>query len=247
LQVPYIGCGVTASAIGVDKELSKLICKSNGIPLAEYTVLYKNRWKGNSEIFQKIEQNMKFPIFVKPACLGSSIGIEKVANRNQLLDAINKGFLYDNKIVVEEEIKDIRELTISIMGKGENLIFSEIGEFNRDGVDYFSIEAKYDLDCKEGIVPANVDIEIEKQIKEYARRLFTKLCINGVIRIDFFLKDKSLYFNELNTIPGFEENGTFAKIWEKKGYTFDKFFDQIVKLGMEKHINRYTLNYDYCI
>jgi len=247
LQIPYIGCGIAASSIGVDKELSKIICKSNGIPVIDYMVLYKNQLKSGVLKYEEMLKEFEYPVFIKPACSGSSIGIEKVKTQNELQEAINKAFKYDNKIIVEQEIKDIRELTISIMGEGENIIYSEIGEFNREGVDYFTLQAKYDVDSKEGIVPAKLELDVENQLKEYAKVIFSKLCISGLIRIDFFLKDKTIYFNEVNTMPGFEVNGTFLKIWDKKGYTFNEFFDQIVELGMKKHMNRYTLNYDYCI
>ena len=247
LKTPYIGSGILASTVGVDKEITKSICIANKIPVVDYTTLCKYDWCKSETVKEELLNNLEFPVFIKPAHLGSSIGIGKAENIKEIDELIKKGFEYDDKIIFESGMKEVREITISVMGNCSNIILSELGEFNREGVDYFDFKAKYGTECKEGMVPANIPKKEATLIKEYSKLIFEKLGASGFIRLDYFYSDGKIVLNEVNTIPGLEQDGTFGKIWERVGYNFNSFFDKIVEFGMERYAQKSDLNYEYYI
>ncbi len=230
-NAPFIGPSVLGSAIGMDKDVSKRLLKEAGIPIAKFLVCKSD--KKNNISFDKIKKNLGLPFFIKPANLGSSIGISKVKNENEFDKAVKKAFSYDNKIIVEEFIKG-KEIECSVLGN-ENPIASIPGEIIPSH-DFYSYEAKY-LDKNGAImaVPANISVSITKKIQELASKTFKTLCCEGMGRVDFFLTEKNeIFVNEINTIPGFTSISMYPKLWEASGISYPKLIDRLIELAIDR-------------
>lgn len=236
MKIPYIGCGVLASALSIDKEATKLVCKAKGIPVAEYLTIHKHSWESNKEnILKEINRKFNLPIYVKPARLGSSIGVREIFDLNLLEESIQKCLEFDNKILIEEAICNPREITVGVNGVQNDVMLSELGEFNNYKEEFFDFEAKYGANSRKGIIPAKVDLNIAEQIRKYSRTIFESFELSGFARLDFFLCNDKVYLNEINTIPGLETHGTFIRIWKSMGITPDKFFDMLIERGFERY------------
>jgi D-alanine-D-alanine ligase len=225
LDKPYIGAGVLGSAIGMDKDVQKRLLRQVGITVAAYQIIRE----GDKA------QVTNFPVFVKPANLGSSVGVTKCHDKNELKKAIKLAFGYDTKVLIEEEVKG-RELEVAILGN-ENPAASVPGEVIPKGKhEFYDYEAKYvDEKGAELIIPAKLpDIKV-KEIQTLAIKTFRVLECSGMARVDMFLKpDGVIVINEINTLPGFTDISMYPKLWEISGLPYPKLLDRLIKLAWEK-------------
>jgi D-alanine-D-alanine ligase len=247
IGLPYVGAGVLSSAVGMDKIIMKDIFKSNGIPVVDYTYYYRSSWRTNKEaVLKDIESKITYPLFVKPANLGSSIGISKVKSNTDLESAIELAFSYDRKIIIEKAVEDPREINCAVMGYEDELEVSlceeplgwkEILSFDDKYVKQNSKTTKGD---KNKNIPANLSVELRTKIENYAKLAFKSIDCRGNARIDFLVKEEDVYVNEINTMPG----SIAFYLWEGRGYSFkeliSKMIDIAIKAQKDKEVNMYT-------
>ncbi|HEX4641794.1 MAG TPA: D-alanine--D-alanine ligase family protein, partial [Chthoniobacterales bacterium] len=221
-DVPYVGCGVLASAIAMDKEMAKRVARDAGIPIVPYLSLKHERWKKDQRATaDKIQRELGYPVFVKPANLGSSVGVHKVATADGLGAALEDAFRYDVKVLVETAV-DAREIELAVLENAEpgaEPLVSVPGEINPTH-EFYSYEAKYlDENGAELIIPAKLDAKQTKDVQQIGQRVFSAIECEGMARVDL-LMDRStgkFYVNELNTIPGFTSISMYPKLWEASG------------------------------
>jgi D-alanine-D-alanine ligase len=238
-NVPYVGCGVLASACGMDKVTMKFLFQQAGLPLCRWMWFLRRDYENapNAAI-ERIKNEIGFPCFVKPANLGSSVGISRADNEESLRAAIELACRYDRKIIVEEGL-DAREIEVAVMGNdapeaslpGEYIIHDEAAKF----LDY--TEKYASTGHNEFTVPAPLGEEMTAQIREFARVAFKAIDAAGLARVDFFLRRDTgeLLINEINTLPGLTEVSGFPKMWAKSGKPFAKVIDELVALAFESH------------
>ncbi len=232
LDVPFVGAGVLGSALGMDKEVQKRLLKAAGIPTANFLAFNEN-----SEIdFRSVKRKLGLPLFIKPVNMGSSVGISKVADEGQFKNAIAEAFKYDRKIMAEEYIQG-RELECSVLGN-DKPIASVPGEIIvGDNHDFYSYEAKY-IDENGALlaIPAKLSLPIIKKVQDIAIKAFKTLCLEGMARVDFFLRNKNeAIVNELNTIPGFTKISMYPKLWEASGVSYTELIDKLIMLAVERY------------
>ena len=230
-NVPFVGAGVLGSAIGMDKDVMKRLLRDAGIPVAKFVVFDRNCI--DKIAFATVKRTVGLPLFVKPANLGSSVGISKVTNREQFRHAIEEAFRYDSKILLEEHIRG-REIECSVLGN-ENPIASLPGEIITRH-DFYSYDAKYiDEKGAQLIIPAKLPKGVVKKIQETAIKCFKVLCCEGMARVDFFLRDgREIIVNEINTIPGFTKISMYPKLWEASGISYPDLIDRLIQLALER-------------
>ncbi len=233
--IPYVGAGVIGSAVGMDKDVMKRLLRDAGIPTPRFLVLHHRLWARDPEKCKHaVWETFPPPVFVKPANLGSSIGITKVKTRGDLAKAVETAFEYDTKIIVEENVPHCRELECSVMGN-DDPIASAPGEIIPSH-EFYSYEAKY-LD-DEGArleIPANLPEGLAEQAQNLAIAAYRALCCEGMGRVDFFLsRSKELFVSEINTIPGFTAISMYPKLWEAAGIAFPQLIDRLIDLAIER-------------
>ena len=233
-QKPFVGCGILGSALGMDKILMKKIFSHLKIPQVNYLAIQNHdlsdeNIKHNLSI--EITKKLNFPVFVKPANSGSSLGITKVKNKSEIIKALQKAWEIDTRIIIEEGL-EIRELECGIIGNFK-LSTSEIGEIVYSS-DWYDYESKYAKDNKI-IIPAHIDYEISKQIKDLAIRSCKALNIYGFARVDFFLEKFSnkVFLNEINTIPGFTSKSMFPMLWNASGLNIDQLVAKLIDISLD--------------
>ncbi len=229
--VPFVGAGVLGSAVGMDKDVMKRLLRDAKIPIAKFLVL--KRQDRNAVRFPQIKKTLGLPLFVKPANLGSSVGISKVSRKSEFAGAINEAFRYDNKIIVEEGIVG-REIECSVLGN-EKAIASLPGEIVVQH-DFYSYDAKY-LDDKGARleIPARLPQTIIRKIQQTAVQTYRTLCCEGMARVDFFLRPNGqVLVNEINTIPGFTKISMYPKMWQASGLSYPRLIDRLIALALER-------------
>jgi len=232
MDVPFVGASVLGSAVGMDKDVSKRLLRDAGLPVGAFLVFHKY---GSGAIdFDAVQQKLGLPVFVKPANLGSSVGISKVHNKEQFAGAVEKAFEYDVKIIIEKGLA-VREIECSALGNEEPII-SFPGEIVPTH-DFYSYEAKYiDESGAALVIPANLPEQIVEEIQRLARRAFQALCCEGMARIDVFLTENNeIFINEINTIPGFTQISMFPKLWELSGVSQTELIDRLLQLAIQRY------------
>lgn len=233
--VPYVGAGVAASAVGMDKALMKSLFKEAGLPQVKYLVVREQEWReGESIVLDRIRATLRLPLFVKPANLGSSVGITKVKIWSRLKAALRTALLFDRKALVEEGVS-CRELECSVLGNdspsaslpGEVVPFRE----------FYDYEDKYLLGKTRLIAPAMLPARIIREVQRLSVAAFQAVDGAGMARVDFFLETRTerLYVSEINTIPGFTEISMYPRLWEQSGLPFPGLLDKLIRLGFERH------------
>lgn len=232
MDVPFVGAGVLGSAIGMDKDVMKRILRDANIPIANF--LTYRIYQKNDIIFPDIVATLGLPFFIKPANLGSSVGISKVKNETEFKEAIETAFTYDDKIIIEEGIEG-RELECAVLGNNFPQA-SVVGEI-KPTHEFYSYEAKYlDPNGAALYIPANIPIETTRKIQALAINTFKALECEGMARVDFFLKTNGeILVNEINTIPGFTTISMYPKLWAHSGLPYDQLLDQLIDLAIEKY------------
>ena len=232
-RIPYVGCGVLASAVCMDKVYTKMIAKSMKIPQAKYLWITKAQLSQMDKIVERVEKKLGYPCFVKPANTGSSVGISKAKNRSDLLYALEYASKFDRKIIVEEAIAG-RELECSVLGD-EQVSVSAIGEILAAS-EFYDYNAKYHNHESKTIVPADLAEDVKKQVQRIAARIFRAVDGTGLARVDFFLEDKGgrIIFNELNTMPGFTAISMYPMLWEAEGVSKRELMDALIDLAIHR-------------
>ena len=231
---PLVGCGILGSALGMDKILMKTIFSNLKLPQVNYLV-FQNEDLNNKlikkKIISEIIKKLNFPIFVKPSNSGSSLGVSKVISESGILQALEKAWEIDSRILVEEGL-EVREIECGIIGKTK-LLTSEIGEVKYEG-DWYDYDSKYNKNNKITI-PAEIDPKITKQIKEIAIQSCRALNIFGFARVDFFLEKSSnkILLNEINTIPGFTKNSMFPILWKASGFNIERLVAKLIDISLD--------------
>ncbi|HEX9765179.1 MAG TPA: D-alanine--D-alanine ligase family protein [Nitriliruptorales bacterium] len=230
--VPYVGADVTASSVGIDKRAMKNAFKARGLPQVAYLPVRRDRFENErGGVLDEIEGALGYPLFVKPARQGSSIGITQAHDRDELVEGLLEAFQYDRVAIVEEALDRPRELEVGALGNDEPEITAP-GEI-RPSHEFYDFEAKY-LDESELVVPADIPAELAERIDAIARQAWQAIGTRGMARIDFFLsRDDELFLNEINTIPGFTPNSMFPRLWEAEGVGYPELVDRLLRLALE--------------
>lgn len=240
--VPYVGCGVLASSCGMDKVTMKTLFRQAGLPLCKYLWFLRREWEESPDALrERVSAEVGFPCFVKPANLGSSVGISRATDSETLVRAVNLAARYDRKIIVEEGL-DVREIEVAVMGNdapeaslpGEYVVHDEQAKF----LDY--TEKYSSTGHVEFVVPAPLPKRLSGRIREMAVNAFRAVDGAGLARVDFFLRrdTNKLLLNELNTIPGLTDVSGFPKMWEASGVPFKEVIDRLVELAFERHAEK---------
>jgi D-alanine-D-alanine ligase len=241
--LPFVGAGVLGSAIGMDKDVSKRLLQVAKIPVVPWITVQRSDWEGHhKEIEKSIEKKFKYPVFVKPATLGSSVGMTKVHSRAELAPALNLAAEFAMKILIERCVM-AREIEVSVLGNHDPKA-SVPGEIvpHREFYDY---AAKYLEEGTQLLIPAKLTSAQVRKIQKYAVDAFRALELSGMARVDFFLEKKGgkIYLNEVNTIPGFTSISMYPKLWEASGIPFRELIDRLIELALEQHAEKARTKY----
>jgi len=248
-DIPYVGAGVLGSAAGMDKDVMKRLFVAAGLRIVKHITILRSQWDSSSgKVTREIESKLKYPLFVKPANLGSSVGISKARSRKELGPAIEIAASYDRKIVIEQGVggkkQKARELECSVLGNDEPKA-SIAGEII-PSAEFYDYSAKYLDEGSQLIIPAKITKKQMKQVQEMAIRAFQAVDCSGLARVDFLMDPKNgkIYVNEINTMPGFTSISMYPKLWAASGVDYPELIDRLVQLALERHAekarNRYS-------
>jgi D-alanine-D-alanine ligase len=244
-EIPYVGAGVLASSVAMDKDLFKHVMRANNLPVLEWTVLSDKEVNQDLDaVLQRVTEIGDYPFFTKPANMGSSVGISRCENRSDLIEGLQDALQYDRRVLVERGI-DAREIEISVLGN-EMPEASIAGEIVPGDV-FYSYKAKYVDDSSELHIPAKIDEATTKQAMQMAVAAYKAIDCAGMARVDFLLEKDSgrLYLNEINTIPGFTQISMYPKLWEASGVDYRTLLDRLIDLAKQRHEQRTGLTRSY--
>ncbi len=237
--VPYVGAGVMASAVGMDKVIFKDVVQSHGLPIVDWLMLRRKEWDAVPEaVLDRVEGQFDYPVFTKPDNLGSSVGVSKCYDRAGLAAGLNEAARYDRKLLVEAAVPEAREIEVSVLGN-DDPIASVPGEIVPSR-EFYSYEAKY-IDQGEQasrlLIPAPLSPEMSEEVRDLAVRAYKAIDCAGMARVDFLLSGDigELYLNELNTIPGFTDISMYPKLWEASGLSYAALIDRLIELAIERY------------
>jgi D-alanine-D-alanine ligase len=263
-NLPYVGAGVLGSAVCMDKIVQKLLCVPANVPVVKFLWLRHEDWQRNqteshifaanlqqlcglaqNEMLARIETELHFPVFVKPANMGSSVGISKAHDRVELIRGIEDAAQYDQKILFEAAVPNAREIEVSVLGNTQPKasIPGEIVPSN----EFYDYDAKYVDGASTLIIPAELSADLAVKIRETAIRGFLACNCEGMARVDFLLSRETneLYLNEINTIPGFTQISMYPKLWEATGVSYAQLLDELIQLAIERHRRKNNLKTSY--
>lgn len=237
--VPYVGCGILASSLGMDKIASKRIFLAHGLPVPAFQEVKRWSWEENpDEVIHALEAAHVYPMFVKPANLGSSIGISKAHGRAELTAALIEAARYDRRVIVEEAVPNAREIECSVLGN-DDPIASTPGEVVPSN-EFYDYPAKYLDGRSQLVIPAPIPSQVAARVRELAVRAFVAIDGAGLARVDFLMNGTTgeLFLSELNTMPGFTKISMFPKLWEASGIPYTELVDRLVDLALERHADK---------
>jgi len=237
-NIPYVGAGVMASAVGLDKWMMKNVFAQAGLRQVKYVGILRSQWELNpAEVTERIERELGYPCFVKPANMGSSVGISKAKNRDELVEAMILAAKFDRRLIVEQFVK-ARELEIGVLGN-EQLQTSVIGEVIA-AKEFYDYEAKYKGAGTELQIPAQIPQHVEAELAEMAKTAYLALDASGLSRVDFFWDEANdlLYINEVNTMPGFTPFSMYPMLFQAAGISYRELIDRLVQLALERHADK---------
>ena len=239
-DMPYVGAGVLGSAAGMDKDIMKSLFRAAGLPIVKHVTLLRSEWETNAKKVEKfVESKLKYPVFVKPANLGSSVGISKAHDRKELGPAIEEAAKFDRKIVIEQGVggrkQKAREIECSVLGN-DNPEASLPGEIV-PSTEFYDYNAKYLDEGSQLIIPAKLSKGETKQVQRLAIAAFKAVDCSGLARVDFLMEPKSrkIYLNEINTMPGFTAISMYPKLWAASGVSYSDLIGRLIQLGLERH------------
>ncbi|OMP66791.1 D-alanine--D-alanine ligase [Domibacillus epiphyticus] len=242
LNVPYVGNGVLASSAGMDKVIMKNVFAQAGLKQVGYTHMTRTEWETNKiPSCEMIEREIGWPCFVKPANLGSSVGISKCQNKDELIDAMEEAFQFDRKVIIEEGV-NAREIEVGILGN-DHPACSVIGEIVPKK-DFYDYKAKYEDADTALIIPAEITADQKKEMESLAIRAFRSLDCSGLVRADFFLTESGEFLiNEVNTMPGFTPFSMFPLLWKEAGVEYPQLIEKMIDLAIERHTEKQKIKY----
>lgn len=247
LDIPYAGSGVLASAIGMDKVVQKQLCTGMEVPMVRWTWCSREEWDGDGDrVRNRIGEICGFPCFVKPANTGSSVGISRVTSVDELDHAMETALLYDHKVIVEQGLAKPREVEVALLETPEGMRAAQVmAEVNPAG-EFYDFDAKYDpASLTKAVIPAPVSEELGKRLSHLALHVAKLHTVQGFARVDFFVDGEGeIYFNEVNTLPGFTANSAFGKMWEASGMTYGDLLDTMITVALHKKQQRDSLHYE---
>jgi D-alanine-D-alanine ligase len=242
-DIPYVGAGVLGSAAGMDKDVMKSLFRAAGLPIVKHVTVLRSEWEANPKKIQKlIESKVKYPMFVKPANLGSSVGISKARERKELGPAMEEAAKFDRKIVIEQGVggkkHKAREIECSVLGN-DNPTASVPGEIV-PGKEFYDYTAKYLDEGSQLFLPAKITKAETKKIQQLAIAAFKAVDCAGLARVDFLMdpKTRKIYLNEINTMPGFTSISMYPKMWAASGLEYPRLIEQLIQLGMDRHLEK---------
>jgi D-alanine-D-alanine ligase len=242
-DIPYVGAGVLGSAAGMDKDIMKALFRAAGLPIVKHVTTLRTDWdESPKKVEKKIESALKYPMFVKPANLGSSVGISKAHNKRELGPAIYEAAKFDRKIIVEQGVggakHKAREIECSVLGN-DKPVASIAGEII-PGKEFYDYTAKYLDEGSELLIPAKLTKAEMKKVQSLAVEAFRAVDCSGLARVDFLMdpKTRKMYVNEINTMPGFTAISMYPKLWAASGLAYSDLIDRLIKLGIERHADK---------
>jgi D-alanine-D-alanine ligase len=242
----YVGAGVTGSSVGMDKGVFKEVMRSIGVPTVESIIALRSEIeKDMNAVIEKAEKVGAYPLFTKPANLGSSVGVTKCRTRSDLQEGLMEAALFDRRVLIERGLANVREIEVSVLGNDDPRA-SVPGEV-LPSRDFYSYESKYVDETSKLVIPAHLPAETAARIQELAVRAYKAIDCAGMARVDFFL-DKDLgelYLNELNTIPGFTKISMYPKLWEASGMTYAELVDRLIELALQRKADRDRTSHSY--
>ena len=238
-DIPYVGAGVLGSAAGMDKDIMKSLFIAAGLPIVKHVTILRSDWAKDPKKVEKPVAKLKYPVFVKPANLGSSVGISKAHNKKELGPAIEEAAKFDRKIVIEQSVGGIkekaREIECSVLGNDEAAasVPGEIVPIK----EFYDYNAKYLDEGSQLIIPAKLTKAETKKVQELAVKAFKAVDCSGLARVDFLMdpKTRKIYLNEINTMPGFTAISMYPKLWAASGLEYPDLIDRLIQLGIERH------------
>ncbi len=234
--IPYVGCGVLASSLAMDKAVSRMLFQSHGLPQTPWQVVFRERWEDNPTVeLDRLEAELAYPMFTKPANLGSSVGIRRVDKRTELSTGIDEAARYDRKIVVEQGVPHAREIEVSVLGN-DDPVASVPGEIVPSN-EFYDYSAKYLDGVSREHIPAPITSEQSEAIRSMAVQAFRAIDGSGLARADFLLNDANgdIFLNEINTMPGFTNISMYPKLWEASGLSYPQLIDRLIELALARH------------
>jgi D-alanine-D-alanine ligase len=246
-DIPYVGAGVLGSAAGMDKDIMKSLFRAAGLPIVRHVTFVRSEWTANPKKVQKlVESKLKYPVFVKPANLGSSVGITKAHDRKQLPGCIEEAAKFDRKIIVEEGVgkkKKAREIECSVLGNDhpEASVPGEIVPIK----EFYDYAAKYLDEGSELVIPAKLTKSETRKVQQLAVAAFQAVDCSGLARVDFLMDPatRKIYLNEINTMPGFTAISMYPKLWAASGLSYPDLIDRLIQLGLERHAEKLKNQY----
>ena len=244
-NVPYVGAGVLGSAVGMDKAVMKTLFAAHGLPIVKHVTVVRRDWEGSAAaITAQVAKDLGYPVFVKPANLGSSVGISRATSDATLCDAMALALQFDRKIVIEAGVPNAREIECAVLGNDdpEASLPGEIVVTHRDG--FYSYAAKYiDPDGAVTKVPADLPHPVIERVRRLSVAAFKALELAGMARVDFFVEatTDALYLNEVNTIPGFTSISMYPKMWEATGLPYPQLLERLLTLALDRHAEKQRL------
>ena len=242
-DLPYVGAGVLGSAAGMDKDVMKALFRNAGLPIVKHVTILRGDWETDPKKAEKlVEKNLKYPVFAKPANLGSSVGISKAHNRKELGPAIYEAAKFDRKIVIEEGVggkkNKAREIECSVLGN--DLPQASVPGEIVPGKEFYDYTAKYLDEGSQLIIPAKLTKAETKKVQELAIKAFQAVDCSGLARVDFLMdpKNRKLYVNEINTMPGFTAISMYPKLWAASGLAYADLIEKLIQLGLERHTEK---------
>jgi D-alanine-D-alanine ligase len=242
-DIAYVGAGVLGSAAGMDKDVMKRLFRNAGLPIVKHVTVLRSDWREQpKKVRKQIESALKYPVFVKPANLGSSVGISKVHDSSELASAMDEAARFDRKLVIEEGVGGkrgkAREIECSVLGN-DKPIASVAGEIVPIE-EFYDYSAKYLVEGSESIIPAKIGNAKQKEVQRLAVAAFQAVDCAGMARVDFLMdpRTKKMYVNEINTIPGFTSISMYPKMWAATGIGYPQLMDRLIQLGLERHAEK---------
>jgi D-alanine-D-alanine ligase len=241
LDLAYVGAGVAASAVAMDKRLCKELHRAAGLPVLDFWAVSRGRWTSDREAVLERMARAPIPLFVKPSVGGSSVGIRRVDDRAALAEAIDFALGFDDNVLIERGAVGARELEVAVLGYPDLEAATAVGEIV-PGNDFYDYEDKYLSDRARLLAPAQLDADVTERIRALAVRAFAEIGGAGMARVDFFLEGDVLYINEINTLPGFTRISMFPRLWELSGLSNAQLVDRLVRDAQTRHADRRRLD-----
>ena len=238
-DIAYVGSGVVGSAVGMDKEMAKRVFRAEGLPQTDYVAIRRARWREHpNDVLRDVTTHLPYPMFIKPANLGSSVGVTKAHSEEQLRAGIEHASEFDYKLIVEAAIDNAHEIECSVLGN-EDPEASVLGEIV-PGNEFYDYRTKYIDDKSELIIPAPLSSDITAVVQGLAIKTFRAVEAAGLARVDFFVKrdNGKVFVNEINTIPGFTPISMYPKLWAASGVSYPELIDRLIRLALERHTEK---------